>query len=64
VSGVALADFTFSTRPIFHDFSMQMGVRNLMNEIIRDPVSQEHLLAVMPQAGRSIFVKLTWRRED
>jgi len=63
VPGVTLADLTLTSGQIYRDFNLQLGVRNLTDKIYGDPVSQEHLLAVMPDAGRSVFVKLTWQRE-
>lgn len=39
---------------------LQFGVRNLLNEQYADPLSTEHLSAVFPRAGRTVYVKLTW----
>jgi len=64
VPGVALADLTLTTRRLHRNFNLQAGVRNLTGKAYGDPVSQEHLLEVMPQAGRSIFVKLLWQQEN
>jgi len=42
---------------------LQFGVRNLFNEQYADPLSTEHSSAVLPRAGRSVYVKLTWHSE-
>jgi iron complex outermembrane receptor protein len=39
---------------------LQFGIRNLFNEHYADPLSTEHLPAVLPRAGRTAYVKLTW----
>jgi outer membrane receptor protein involved in Fe transport len=63
VPAVALADLTLTTQRLHRDFNLQLGVRNLTGKIYADPLSQEHLLAVMPRAGRSIFLRLIWQPE-
>jgi outer membrane receptor protein involved in Fe transport len=42
---------------------LQFGVRNLFNEQYADPLSAEHLIAVLPRAGRTVYVKLTWHSD-
>jgi len=39
---------------------IQFGVRNLLDKQYADPLSTEHVSAVLPRAGRSVYVKLTW----
>ncbi|MEO8096893.1 MAG: TonB-dependent receptor [Acidobacteriota bacterium] len=64
LTGVTLMDLTVSTQRLSRNYNLQFGVRNLTGAIYGDPVSQEHSLEVMPQAGRSFFIKLTSQRGD
>jgi len=58
--GAAVADFTATTHRLHRDFDVQFGLRNLLNRKYFDPMSEEHLIEAIPQAGRSVFVKLIW----
>jgi outer membrane receptor protein involved in Fe transport len=56
--GAALADLTVTTQRLHRNFDLQFGARNITDNRFSDPLSEEHLPAVMPRAGRSIFLKL------
>jgi iron complex outermembrane receptor protein len=58
--GAAVADFTATTNRLHRDFDVQFGLRNFLNRKYFDPMSEEHLIAAFPQAGRSVFVRLIW----
>jgi outer membrane receptor protein involved in Fe transport len=60
VAGAPVADLTFTTKHFSRDFDLQCGIRNLLDRRYFDPMSEEHTLAVMPRAGRSIFLRLLW----
>jgi outer membrane receptor protein involved in Fe transport len=64
VPGVMLADITLTTQRFHRNFDLQFGVRNLTGKKYADPLSEEHLPALMPRAGRSVFVKLIWRQGE
>ncbi|MEO8659489.1 MAG: TonB-dependent receptor [Bryobacteraceae bacterium] len=64
VPGVILTDLTMTTKRLSRGFTVQLGIRNLLNVSYEDPVSREHLLPTMPQAGRLGFVKLIWQQEN
>ncbi|MCW5980635.1 MAG: TonB-dependent receptor [Bryobacteraceae bacterium] len=64
VGPVVLADITLTTRKLHPDFDLQFGVRNLADRRYADPASAEHLLPTFPRAGRSVFLKLTWRYKE
>jgi outer membrane receptor protein involved in Fe transport len=63
VPAVTLADATVTSRRIGGDFDLQFGVRNLLDKSYADPLSGEHVLPLLPRAGRTFFVRLTWQRE-
>jgi outer membrane receptor for ferrienterochelin and colicins len=64
VPGVALADLTLTTQRLHRNFDLQFGVRNITGKSYSDPLSEEHIPAVMPRAGRSVFFKLIWQRGE
>jgi outer membrane receptor for ferrienterochelin and colicins len=64
VPAVALADLTLTTQRIHRNFDLQFGVRNIADKRYADPLSEEHLPAVLPRAGRSVFVKLIWKQGE
>jgi hypothetical protein len=53
-------DVTATARLPGGPMAFQFGVRNLLNKQYADPLSTEHLSALFPRAGRSLYVKLTW----
>jgi len=60
VDPVFLADATATTSHLHRNFDLQLGIRNLANCRYVDPLSTEHLIEVMPGAGRSVFFRLIW----
>ena len=64
VPAAALADLTATTNGLHRDLDLQFGVRNVAGRRYWDPLSTEHLTQVMPRAGRSVFLKLTWRHGE
>jgi iron complex outermembrane receptor protein len=61
---VVLADVTATTSRLHRNFDLQFGVRNIANRRYVHPLSAEHLIEVLPGAGRSAFLKLIWRYGD
>jgi outer membrane receptor protein involved in Fe transport len=61
VGGAALADATLTAPFIRRAFDLQFGVRNLLNTYWEEPLSPEHIPQRLPGAGRTAFVKMTWR---
>ncbi len=61
LGGVALLDLTATTNRLHRDFDLSFGVRNLLDARYADPLSPEHPARRMPRAGRTVFLKLTWR---
>ncbi len=64
VGAAPVADLTFTTNHLHHDFDVQFGIRNVLDRRYFDPLSEEHLPEVMQRAGRSLFVKLTWHHGE
>lgn len=63
VDPVVLVDATMTTSRLHRNFDLQFGVRNLADRQYVDPLSTEHLISVMPRAGRNVFLKLIWHGE-
>ncbi|HYP09209.1 MAG TPA: TonB-dependent receptor plug domain-containing protein [Bryobacteraceae bacterium] len=63
VPAATLLDVTASSRKLGRNLDMQFGVRNLLDTRYADPLSSEHIHALLPRAGRTWFVKLTWQSE-
>jgi outer membrane receptor for ferrienterochelin and colicins len=61
---VTLVDFTAGTAELHPNYELQFGVRNLFDRIYFDPVGPEHVADRLPQRGRTVFVKLTWRSRE
>lgn len=61
VDPVVLADVTATTSRLHRNFDLQFGVRNIADRRYVDPLSTEHLIEVLPRAGRSAFLRLLWR---
>ena len=57
VDPVVLADVTATTSRLHRNFDLQFGVRNIADRRYVDPLSTEHLIEVLPRAGRSAFVQ-------
>lgn len=64
VSAIPLLDATFSTNRLTKQFDLVFGVRNVLDRRYEDPLSTEHLTHTMPRAGRTAFIKLTWRAPE
>ena len=60
VPAATVFDLTGNAKLGKRGMELQFGVRNLFNEQYSDPQSPEHLSALLPRAGRSVYVKLTW----
>jgi outer membrane receptor protein involved in Fe transport len=56
-------DLTATAKLSRKSLDLQFGARNLFDEQYADPLSTEHSSAVLPRAGRSVYVKLTWHGE-
>jgi outer membrane receptor protein involved in Fe transport len=63
VPAVTLADLTVTAPRLHPHMELQFGIRNLMNAAYADPLSPEHLTHLMPGAGRSVYVRLSWHRD-
>jgi len=63
IPGVTLVDLTFTAPRLHPQLELQFGVRNLMNVAYSDPLSPEHLTHLLPREGRSMYLRITWRRE-
>jgi outer membrane receptor for ferrienterochelin and colicins len=64
VPSVWLTDLTLTTRKLHPDFDMQFGVRNLFNRVYYDPAGVDLPEQMIPQNGRSIFLKLIARTRE
>ena len=60
VPAATVFDLTGTAKAGNRGMELQFGVRNLFNNQYADPLSAEHASAVLPRAGRSVYVKLTW----
>jgi outer membrane receptor protein involved in Fe transport len=63
VPAATVFDLTGTSKVGNRGMELQFGVRNLFNEQYADPLSPEHLIAVLPRAGRTVYVKLTWHSD-
>jgi outer membrane receptor protein involved in Fe transport len=61
VPAMTPVDVTATARHFRPGLELQLGVRNVLNQAFSDPLSPEHATSRMPDPGRSMFVKLTWR---
>jgi len=64
VPSVHLWDLTFSSRALHPNFDFQFGLRNLLGRRYFDPIGLNPRLEMMPQDGRTVFVKLIWRTQE
>lgn len=62
--GVPVADLTVATKRLRSGLDFGFGIRNLLDRRYFDPMSEEHSLSLMQRAGRSVFVKVAWRRDE
>jgi outer membrane receptor protein involved in Fe transport len=63
VPAATLLDLTVSAARLGRGLDLQLGVRNLLDASYSDPLSAEHATQQMPGAGRSVFLRLTWRHD-
>ena len=56
-----LADFTLSTEPQFGGLSLSVSVRNVFNTRYKLPASIAHRQQALPQYGRMVLLKATYR---
>lgn len=63
VPAATLADVTFTAPRSFQGLAFQFGIRNLFNRAYADPLSPEHATLLLPGAGRSVYLRMTWRHE-
>jgi outer membrane cobalamin receptor len=61
VRPLALVDATISTSKLFRGMDFVAGIRNALNWAYEDPVD---VIDQIPANGRSVFVKLIWRRGE
>ncbi len=59
VGSAYLADLTITSRQLFRNFDLQLGIRNAFNRNYSVPIALNPLVDTMQQPGRSIFVELT-----
>jgi outer membrane receptor for ferrienterochelin and colicins len=62
VKPIYLADFTLTSRHLFRDFDVRVGLRNAFGLKYSDPIALNPMVDTMPQPGRSFFVELTAHR--
>lgn len=60
--GVVIWDVTLAGRRVRAGLEIEGGLSNLLNRRYEDPLSPEHPAVRMPRAGRSVYLKLTWRQ--
>jgi outer membrane receptor protein involved in Fe transport len=58
VEPVYLADFTLTSKHLFRNFDVRLGLRNAFNRSYSDPIALYPIVASMPQPGRVFFVEL------
>jgi iron complex outermembrane receptor protein len=63
VSAATLVDLTATATRLGPGLELQLGIRNVLDTSYADPLSAEHATQRMPAAGRSIFLRLTWRHD-
>jgi outer membrane receptor protein involved in Fe transport len=61
VRAATLLDLTLTAARVGAGTELQLGVRNVLDTSYSDPMSLEHATERMPGAGRSIFLRLSWR---
>ncbi len=59
VTPVYLADFTITSKHLFPNFDVQLGIRNAFNRNYSDPIALTPLVDALPQPGRTIYLQLT-----
>jgi iron complex outermembrane receptor protein len=59
VRAVYLADFTITSKRLFPNFDIQLGLRNSFNRNYSDPIALNASVDSMRQPGRWFFVELT-----
>jgi iron complex outermembrane receptor protein len=55
---VYVADFTLTSKRLFRNFDMRLGLRNALNRNYSDPVALYPTVDSLPQPARSFFVEL------
>jgi len=55
---VYLADFTLTSKRLFQNFDLRLGLRNAFNLHYSEPVALYPIVGSMPQLGRTFFVEL------
>jgi outer membrane receptor protein involved in Fe transport len=58
VKPIYLGDFTLTSKHLFRDFDVRIGLRNAFNRRYSDPVALFTAVDSMPQPSRSYFVEL------
>jgi outer membrane cobalamin receptor len=64
LASVFKPDVTLTTDRLARGFDLQLGVRNLFDHRIYDPVALNENVPVIPRPGREIFLRLIWRSDD
>jgi outer membrane receptor protein involved in Fe transport len=59
---IYLADFTLTSKHLFRDFDLRLGLRNAFNLKYSDPIALNPAVDTMPQPGRTFFVELIAHR--
>jgi outer membrane receptor protein involved in Fe transport len=62
VTPVYLADFTLTSKSLFRDLDLRLGLRNAFNRSYSEPIALNPAVDTMPQPGRSFFVELIAHR--
>jgi outer membrane receptor protein involved in Fe transport len=60
VDGAAIVNWTLMSREILEGFDASVGIYNLFGTDYAHPSGPEHRQEGIPQAGRSLRVKLTY----
>jgi iron complex outermembrane receptor protein len=61
VEAAVISNLTVSTRAAGRGFAWAVTARNLLGAEYGDPGAEEHLQSVIPQDGRTLSVRATWR---
>jgi outer membrane receptor for ferrienterochelin and colicins len=59
---IYLADFTLTSKRLFREFDVRLGLRNAFNLHYSDPIALNPMVDTMPQPGRTFFVELIAHR--
>jgi outer membrane receptor for monomeric catechols len=61
VARALVSDLTVASRKANQPFGVVLSIHNLFDARYGDPASEEHRQAVIPQDGRTLSLRATWR---